>query len=473
MNKYTNTFCLIAWIVCALISTAYLLMLGYYNTILLDDYGFMVQLREMSPWNFASTMYMTWEGRFLPFVSSGIVMHLLDGKNNLLWYSLFLLVIGYLCIYALLKTLQPKTKNYVLGGASVIVANMIIMSYFERSTFYWICCFGYTLGLWLTILAFAVILNDKIKRLWSVPLLFVMAVYLGQLSEIYAPVLLSFGGIFFLMQLVKGGWNNLFNTKTKRKLFFSLVIIFLAFLSVLLAPGNQNRMNADGSLPFSLTGYIGMLFFCLMKILLRMHYLLVLFPVFLWIGSKTAIGSRWPLQPSWKLFRWSILIFALFIFLASFPCFVAAGFFPPDRSLTFVSLFLVVFTGFWGLLLGSRFKTATVKKVMIVAALFMSAYSALWIVEDGPKAKVYHEAIVEQHANLLQLQKDGNKKTIEVEPIPMHYLFDPLTVFGHDFHFCSYFPYEKYYLTDSPDHFTNRGLRRYLRLDFDVVQKED
>ena len=69
-------------VVAAVCTTAYLLMLGRFNTLSLDDYGFVDDLSTVSPWEWMQHMYMTWQGRFSWFITSGYIFEFWGRKSR-------------------------------------------------------------------------------------------------------------------------------------------------------------------------------------------------------------------------------------------------------------------------------------------------------------------------------------------------------------------------------------------------------
>ena len=53
-------------IIAAIATTVYLLMLGWYNTLTLDDYVW-VDIEERGVFKWMYNVYMTWEGRWSAF----------------------------------------------------------------------------------------------------------------------------------------------------------------------------------------------------------------------------------------------------------------------------------------------------------------------------------------------------------------------------------------------------------------------
>ena len=81
-------------LIAAVVSSAYLLMLGWYNTLSLDDYGFVADIEEQGPWEFTKNMYLNWQGRFSAFFVSSYLMPIFGRMSNMLPYTVFQMAVG-------------------------------------------------------------------------------------------------------------------------------------------------------------------------------------------------------------------------------------------------------------------------------------------------------------------------------------------------------------------------------------------
>lgn len=61
-------------LIAALVSSIYLLMLAWYNTLSLDDYGFVADIEQQGHWDYMKDMYLNWQGRFSAFFVSSYLI---------------------------------------------------------------------------------------------------------------------------------------------------------------------------------------------------------------------------------------------------------------------------------------------------------------------------------------------------------------------------------------------------------------
>lgn len=138
-------------VVAAVCTTAYLLMLGWFNTLSLDDYGFVVNMTRYTPWKWAVLQYVAWSGRFSNYFISGCMFKIWNNSDILFSWTIILLLIGYSITYLYMRDVL-KVKEVVNRCAiAVLISNITIMSVFEISTFYWLCCAGYFLEIYATL----------------------------------------------------------------------------------------------------------------------------------------------------------------------------------------------------------------------------------------------------------------------------------------------------------------------------------
>ena len=76
-------------LIAALVSSFYLLMLGWYNTLSLDDYGFVADIEQQGHWDYMKDMYLHWQGRFSAFFVSSYLIPIFGRMPNMLPYTVF------------------------------------------------------------------------------------------------------------------------------------------------------------------------------------------------------------------------------------------------------------------------------------------------------------------------------------------------------------------------------------------------
>ena len=154
MKENKNVWLKVGLLMAALASTAYLLMLGWYNTLSLDDYGFVADIEEQGQW----------QGRFSAFFVSSCLMLLFGRMTNLLCYTLFQILVGVSVIGLLIKWTLPRIDRFVLWACAFLVNNIAVMAVLEPSTYFWLCCLGYFLVAYATVLLVGLLFFSKDNR---------------------------------------------------------------------------------------------------------------------------------------------------------------------------------------------------------------------------------------------------------------------------------------------------------------------
>ena len=120
LKPITNVLLIIA----ASVTTLYLLMLGWYNTLTLDDYVWIdIENRGIFKWMYH--IYMTWEGRWSAFTVDAFLWKIWAHAPNLILFTVLHLALGYITTYCLMKKLlSPKKKNWQLWTYAILMVNI-------------------------------------------------------------------------------------------------------------------------------------------------------------------------------------------------------------------------------------------------------------------------------------------------------------------------------------------------------------
>lgn len=482
-KRYLFLFLLLAGIS----STYYLLVLGYYNSLLLDDYGFVVQYETFSsPFEALKEQYMTWQGRFSGYLLMTFFIELFGRSSNLFFYSFILLLSGYLSVYLLMSYLLKEVQRSFVLIVVVLLVNVSIMSLLEFSTFYWFCCSGYIFMIWASFFLAYFMIDKKLNKVVSYFFIILFSIYLGGSSETYTPLVILVLGLIFLIKLYNIGRVKLFFSKPENvKLFVSLVILLIGFIIVVIAPGNANRLetmdNRNPNITQFFINFIGAISIFMLRLLSKIHYYLLTFPLFLMLGhllKKNNIEWLMQLTITKKWFLISLFLLIGFIVVAIFPAIVIMGWYAPLRSYSFISFVLMLYIGFWGIFIGYRIKKMPpiFSYLTIVSLIMLSSLSIYFSITEHPKAKKFKQNIVIRHDKLISLNNNNYKGLVCIKPITIH---KTPTSYANLRYFIDrkktedyYFPYYRYYHSTDKLHFTNIGVKRYLKLDFDIYGLE-
>ena len=138
-----NRLLSVLFIVPAIASSLYLLVLGYYALPVADDFGWAVQVREMGPFGFVKMMFFGWQGRYSALFVDGILCKSFGWNEHLLSFTIMELFLGYGAVYLLLRDLLRIHDNRLLLVLSITTTNLGVMSFPDLGTFFWLCTTNY------------------------------------------------------------------------------------------------------------------------------------------------------------------------------------------------------------------------------------------------------------------------------------------------------------------------------------------
>jgi hypothetical protein len=491
-NKIIILLLLVANIACL----AYLLMLGWNNSLLMDDLAFIKAVEQKGIFGWIHSMYFNWQGRFGMFFISGLLFSLAMKFSNLVLLTIIQLILGYISVFCLLKYCFQKASKWVTLLVSVTVFNLSILGLLDFSTFYWVCASAYITIISFTILLIVVIVNDKLNGFIAIPLIIVLSFLVGGSAETYAPMVMLVLGILFLFKLKQSGFKLFFDNIRNRRLLLSLVLLFIFFIMMILAPGNKVRLESETGMnyitDFSLiVRTLQMMMHLILIIIPKSIYYILAFPLFCWLGYSFGYPYKENLSlhkyGSFKMFFISVVALLLFLVIGILPGVLLFHGFAPLRSLTYVSFVLVVFFAFWGVVTGINLRDATttshvINTGMIIMGLLFTGISICRFSNDYAVSVEHKKEINSLFEKLVNLEKQHFRGIVKVkitdrERMSSSYIkfynflmsyYKPMKMVTHS-PYGSDFPYVNYYLTTDPNHWENQIIRDYLNLNFDIV----
>lgn len=472
-------------------TTAYLLMLGWYNTLSLDDYGFAVDLRVYNPFSWTKQIYLTWQGRFTGFFLSGIRFELFDTSSLWIWTIIHLLL-GYMVTWLYMKDVVRIKDTCLNVGISVLLTNIAICSVFEISTFYWLCCAGYFFVIYATLLLVYVLFFAHWRNWVRYVVAVLCAIYISGSAENYAPLVLLVLGLIWLYTIIKDARTSSFKVAFQKHqlLFIVCAIIGIGFLLMLLAPGNKVRMNQGGQpvgfmhqfalVPFIKKVVVANFVFGL-RLLSRGLYVIGVLPIALWLGKwmkdHNAVISD---EYIWKRIIVATIFLILFIFIAVTACVYGIGYYPPLRSMGYVLFVVMAWALYCGILVGYHY-TETLNKCInycfIICLGLWTGYGCYYLIKEQPAAKHYYEYIQARDTRIQQLAANGSTTPVVVKPLILPYWSNSYSYVRTFLNRClgskrvvkeNYFPYMTSELCDDPNNFKNNGLKSYYQANFDI-----
>lgn len=482
-----------------IVSTLYICVLGWNNALALDDYGYVALVEDYGLLGLIKITYQGWQCRFSTFFVNGIFWSLFGHSDNLIGVTLIMLVSGWWIMERLFSGINRfydlRISNYFLILLAILTVNVGVMAYLEPSTFYWLSTLNYTISVWITLLLVSSLFfsnSGSFIRWISVVL---CSLYLGGTAENYTPLIILVLGIIWVIRVFHKERESSSRENTNWLLFASLFIMCVGFLVMLLGPGNKNRLADGGKDAIALANLtisslflrtIKASFIILLRELSRVHFFLLMFLVFLGIGtfcrcdrvSKISFGQTVSV----------ILLLVLFILVAVAVCVAGIGWSAPLRAFSFLSFVILAVCAFLGIRLGILVRRKEEVRLALVAVSLIGAlFFAIRIVRDVPLVEEYHEYVdnrnlgIEMKKHAVEMGDDVETIPFFCEPFSSHWRINSYSVLRNAIN--QIIGKTKRYaepqmllmessLGNNADDWRNRDLQSYYRVGFDIVCKE-
>ena len=467
-----------------LCSTAYLLMLGWYNTFLLDDYGFIAETDRSGVPGMVHDMYYYQQSRFSTFFVLGWILKIWGHASNLIGYTILLLILGYSVLYYALRNITDIRNKWLLAGCSILITNIAIMAYLELSTFYWVCCALYTLSTYAAIALITAIFYDRGKSWVRWTIVVLCSLYLCGGAENFTPLVIAVMGIALLYQMVKNHMWEFWRTVEQKMMIVSVLILFAGFVVVLLGPGTSNRATegeggylAHFTIVSFVTKLIGASAIFAMRLLSKGLYYLLLIPFGLWIGRAMPESK----EKIWKRIIIScVIVFGLIELSIAAPV-VGMGWYAPLRSYSFVSFMMAALIIHCGALIGQKYRSDCAIWLSAISAIIIISMSLYYMRTEYPMVKKTHAQIVQRNNAIQEHVVSGSKEPIVLDSIYYPVKPNAYAILRSAINKCLgqqsshvalpsvYYPYEFYDITKDPSHWKNQALKKYFKAEFDIV----
>lgn len=491
-NRMIDISARIALALAVVCSTAYLLMLGWYNNLLLDDYGFVAEVDQGGAYGLMKNAYWHWQSRFSAFYVLGWILKIWGHASNLIGYTMLLLIIGYATIYYALRRRTKIQEKWLVLGLAMLINNVSIMAYLELSTFYWVCCALYTLSTYAAILLFTIIFFSEGRDWLRWTAVVLCSLYLCGGAENFTPIIIAALGCILLYQMISQRTWRFWQTKKQQMMLVSLVILCAGFIAVVLGPGSSGRATNEGSNGFM--GHFALFPYCIklakasaimgMRLLSRGLYYVLLIPIGIVIGHQ--LKAILPVDRIWKRVLIAVVIALCIILLSIAAPVFGMGWYAPPRAYCFVSFILAALVLYCATLMGAKVSSEPKVKIWgIVASIIIAAMSICFIRVEQPMAANYHAQIVACN-NKIQEQVELNRTeslrldSITHSSMPNSYAIMRNGIRGLMGRTASsktaqstYFPYEQYGLAKDPNHWKNQGVQKCFDAHFDIIGWEE
>ena len=482
ITRNLNLSAVILLAAAAVATTCYLLMLGWYNTLTLDDYSWS-SIESLGVWNWMRSVYMTWEGRWSAFTVDACIWKIWAHASNMILFTVIHLAIGYVTTYCLLrKILSRKRFDWLLLTFSVLVVNLSILALQEISTFYWLCCPHYVMCVWAFIWLYYLLYLVKDYRWYHVLFIVLLSLYLSGLAETFTPLVIMVLGIKWLFNIFREKRYNFIAQSNDRLLTASLIILVAGFLVMVLAPGNKVRVETMSANSF-VNNFV-LTAFCykwakasailLLRFISKSLYYAAVMIVAMFMGYKyreSLANSKIILSAKQILLVIAGLL--LFFAISVAPCVYAMGWYAPPRSFSYMS-FVFAFCAIWiGLSIGAKSQHPNVIIISTgVVALCLTVLASIWIAREQPIVSEYHQWVMKCRADIQQKIEDHDTSpyiTVGYSfPAELNTYSRMCLIMGKNRIEYQY-PYVLFKLTKDPSHWKNKALQEYMHADFDII----
>lgn len=463
-------------ILAAITSVIFLHIVESFNDITLDDLGFALLLHKESLWKFIIEIYLTWQGRFMGFLMTGLQMKSYFLFNSMMPFSVVLYIVN---IFLVSKAMTNffSLKPFYSALLAIILFQIYIYSMLDISSYFWLCTRGYTLIISLSLFAFSILFVSGNTAWYDYPVLLITFAFLGCSNEIFSPVLIFMMSCVLLYKFHKSGYKIGSLVSGNRKLVFSLAVAIVFFLLMVVAPGNLIRMSVhakDSDLVFS--DYIlaaGKTSIHLAKLLfLKIHYFLaagiILFAVHQQVNTRSTVKENVNSLKRILLYTAaSVTLYLLSVLLNTY----AVGAKVPLRAFNHANLICFLFIGFSLY----EYVTSSLMNKLIIYGLPLSLMFVIFCnvyntCNNIPELRKYRDSVNIRMARLEMLRSVGNIETIKLEslnPAEFHSVDDLWKfVIPRYSHRILLKPNE---VSNSTAYHYNKAYREYYKLDFDVV----
>lgn len=470
-------------------STAYLLMLGWHSTLLLDDYGFVSDIEEYGIIGYLPKLNTWGQCRYSAFLVLGCILTIWGHASNLVGYTIMMLLLGYAAMYYALRNITRVSANGLLLTISILVTNISIMAYLELSTFYWVCCAIYTLSTYAAIALFTAIFFSRGSAWarWLVAI--VCSLYLCGGAENFTPILIASLAIILLCQMIRNRDWRLWKTEQSCMALVCLLILCAGFIIGISAQGTHSRAGQTSGFmsQFALIPYLSKLAMAsgvfLLRLLSRCQYYVLLFPLGMILSAH--VRNEGTMCSSNNVILKIVISFSIvagLILLSLAASVYGVGWYAPLRAYSFVSFLMAALFIYWGIVIGCRIGDCRLVQIsVIVSAIVIAGMSVCYYRIERPLVANVHAQIANCNNQIIAHRNSGNNQPIVVPEVKYPNIPNAYALLRKSVKMVlgkrdskiveqsTYFPYERYCLTKDPHDWRNTGVQGWAHADFDII----
>lgn len=465
----------------ALSSIVFLFLPECYNGLSLDDFIFWNDLQKMSVWEWTANTYMTWQGRYLGYLVNGLQYRIFGFFESTIPFTLILYFVEILLVSEIYKTFFNCSKWKILT-LSILTFGLFIASLPDISSYYWMCTKQYPLKVIMAIWLLVKIYSYSNNKWYDWVGIVICSCFVGCSTEVFAPMILVLLGVRILRLWKQNAYNMCTLLQEEKVLCSVFIIVTINFFAMVFSPGTFVRMEVHseaaslGALEFMSKLYISTIHIIKM-IFFKLHYYIAFFLVMFYLMRSNISEKNLTVNQLIKRTLSNLLItvglFLLSMILCQWACgqpFIHRGFSQLPAAI-YLLLFLfardICKTNF-----SRRILNTNILSVFAIMALtFIGINNIYATCRAYPELEAYKTSELARLEMLYELQAQGNKETIFLEPLDgaeYHSIMD-------DVWRSIMSSYSRIGLLKSNEvandvnHCYNVAFRKYYNLDFDVI----
>lgn len=468
--------------IAAIVSTCYLLILGYFALPTADDLGWARQVSDSGIGNFVKKTYFDWQGRYSALFVDGLLCKWLGWNEHLLLYTIVELCLGYFAIFLVLKSFT-KCKTILCILSSIVLVNLGLLALPEIGTFYWLCTSNYIHEIWFSIYLFWLIIYCENKCV-SWPLSIVFSIYLGGCSENYSPLVVIMLGCLFIVRLIRIKHLKFWMDEQALMSIICALVVLAGFCAMLFAPGNDVRMASEGQsksfmehfsfVPF-MTSIIKASVIIGLRLLSRGVYFVLMIPIFIFLGHNSLVVREMNISRA---------LVSLFVLCALIGISVAAavfglGWYATMRANCYMVFLAMVWLGYVFISTGNKVRQKHISIIVLaIGCTINSCLIGYYTILEFPVVRDYHNQVVIIHHSLQEYVREGNNETISVRNVSIPYMQNSYSYLRNALqivlgktkrYYEPHFVYEPFKLEEDPLDWRNIFYKQWLYADFDII----
>ncbi len=426
---------------------------GSLNRPATDDFEFMSKLSELGFNGSVQYFYNNWNTRWMAVSLMNVVLFSYQAIGNFFIFHLVSLILLWYAFYRL-------TMSFIFVRPAIrsILAGFLVITFFHAcfsvpDVFFWVnTSVMYLYGCIACIFALAAILSPS-RGAVTLATLVVCGLFIGGSYEPLVFTLLVCGAtILVYMFTVHGG--RVIARPPVLKTIILLAVLMIAFAISYAGEGHLIRAS------FLPQTTVGFKILVLLKSILKLLVLYLpwkLLQAFLFALPFVVVGA-WttPERLTFRIVIRAFIALLVLCIISLVPLVFIMSEMGPERAWTQISLYVTFFAILLAAYLGKQNRNRLIKFKFFPFAGRLLALVLL--IEGLPAIKTqmkYVSAYEKRMEKLIELKMENNTATTELDPLPS----------SGWLHSAEITIYE--------DHFTNRHLKNYLGLDFNIAVKNE